>query len=90
VSPYVEVDGQWALPAPVVKVHPADVNDSRVGRLPIGLGIAAAWPSRRSTIHFSTRLFSAYPGHSHLPSVSLPNRSRLGFSGRWWIVGRGR
>ena len=37
-------------------------SESSVGTWPIGVSTAAAWPSIRSTTHFSTRLFSPKPG----------------------------
>ena len=49
-------------------------SDSGVGTWPIGVSTASAWPSMRSTIHLSTRLFSPKPGHRKPPSSSRRNQ----------------
>ena len=44
------------------------------GIQPIGVSLPRARPRTRSTIHFSTRMFSLKPGHRNLPSASLRNQ----------------
>ena len=43
--------------------------------MPIGVVLPPAFCSMRSTIHFSTRLFSPKPGHRKRPSS--PRRNQL-------------
>ena len=42
------------------------------------MGVSIDWPRSSSDTcsktHFSTRLFSPYPGHSHAPSADLRNQ----------------
>ncbi len=44
------------------------------GIQPSGLSTPTARPLARSTIHWSTRMFSPNPGHTKLPSVSRRNQ----------------
>jgi hypothetical protein len=78
---------QWYFGKPAVYVHAEQFGDIRgrkvksfgiqiagSGSLPIGVSTACTWPSQRSKIHFSTRLFSPYPGHRNFPLSPVRNQ----------------
>ena len=56
-------------------VQAVQVQRARRGQqFPIGVETASAVPDSRSTIHFSTRMFSPKPGQTNFPCAFLRNQ----------------
>ncbi len=74
LAPHVLVDGEQEVEVGLGEVGPLVSRAPLAGRMPMGVSTPSARPSRRSTIHFRTRLFSPKPGHTNLPASFLRNQ----------------
>src|ERR1700704_992558 len=62
--------------------RPFQSKSWKSGTLPMGVSTALPLPWQRSTIHFSTRMFSPYPGQMNFPFASVRNQLMQKMRGR--------